>query len=185
MTHVTTHRGDRINAAEVCTGETWLALHAQPLGLVDGVMTSDECGWPTTEFREGRTVIVPSPALCPRVLAPSNEVPTWHPLGSCRPADLRQRSTEADVYLLRPVPERRERGLMALLSRTAAAATALSETVASVVSTPFAAWRAPWMAHNDGSAQGRLHADGSVFPVPGEPGGEVVASVLAHLRHRQ
>lgn len=74
---------------------------------------------------------------------------------------------------------------MALLSRTAAAATALSETVASVVSTPFAAWRAPWMAHNDGSAQGRLHADGSVFPVPGEPGGEVVASVLAHLRHRQ
>lgn len=82
MTHVTTHRGDRINAAEVCTGETWLALHAQPLGLVDGVMTSDECGWPTTEFREGRTVIVPSPALCPRVLAPSNEVPTWYPLGT-------------------------------------------------------------------------------------------------------
>ena len=40
--HVAMHRGDRIdNVGSVCTGETWLALHAEPLGLVDQLSTSD------------------------------------------------------------------------------------------------------------------------------------------------
>lgn len=39
--HVTTHR-PQLDAAKVCTGETWLALHAEPKGLVDVLCTSEQ-----------------------------------------------------------------------------------------------------------------------------------------------
>ena len=40
--HVTEHRATKISdVAVVCTGETWLALHAEPLGLVDAITTSE------------------------------------------------------------------------------------------------------------------------------------------------
>ncbi len=39
--HVQTHRGAAVDPSKVCTGESWLATHALPLGLVDGLVTSD------------------------------------------------------------------------------------------------------------------------------------------------
>ena len=41
VAHVSGYRGEKIDASKVCTGETWLGLHAQPLGLVDDLSTSD------------------------------------------------------------------------------------------------------------------------------------------------
>jgi ClpP class serine protease len=44
VSHVTAHRGERLGGGDpssVCTGESWLSLHAEPLGLVDGLITSD------------------------------------------------------------------------------------------------------------------------------------------------
>ena len=43
MAHVGEHRKERLTRSleDVCTGETWLAINAQPLGLVDGLTTSD------------------------------------------------------------------------------------------------------------------------------------------------
>ena len=43
VAHVATHRAEAIgDVPAVCTGESWLGVHAQPLGLVDGLATSDE-----------------------------------------------------------------------------------------------------------------------------------------------
>ena len=39
--HVQAHRAN-LDPAKVCTGESWLATHALPLGLVDGLATSDQ-----------------------------------------------------------------------------------------------------------------------------------------------
>ena len=41
--HVSTHRAGKISDVDaVCTGESWLSLHAEPLGLVDAICTSDQ-----------------------------------------------------------------------------------------------------------------------------------------------
>ena len=41
--HVSTHRAGKIGDVDaVCTGESWLSLHAEPLGLVDAICTSDQ-----------------------------------------------------------------------------------------------------------------------------------------------
>jgi len=39
--HVQAHRAN-LDPAKVCTGESWLATHALPLGLIDGLATSDQ-----------------------------------------------------------------------------------------------------------------------------------------------
>ena len=39
--HVEAYRGAQLDANQVCTGESWLATHALPLGLIDGLRTSD------------------------------------------------------------------------------------------------------------------------------------------------